>query len=343
MAFRLNLAASAIANLILAGWLAVACTGGSGEGRAVNPARPTPGPTPPGIQSVDEAIQDAKYFITGHTNVNLRSARIESVGYVETTVGEAANFLGGYVPSAYKPIPPDTTAWLFVAQGYFAHHDRYSAPPVTRGTLWVLAVKGGVANADIAKAPLDLARLGTPVVIPRGRVAEIDAVRAPAEDDTPIPASTPTPGGALLGTGNATIAVNVPGGSQPLYMLFVVTDDLVAFAPGDSATWAGWDLELLYDTDVLAVDSVVRGNLCSASSWKNTQTAPHVVTGCAFQSSTATGTLEQITFHCIASGTSAITLLARDDPARNASGTALFDPGGVDFTTTVTSASVTCG
>lgn len=235
----------------------------------------------------------------------------------------------------------------------------------SHGVLWI-ETADFLVNISVAEQPGSTAaeqlRMATRVANElRGANAKASAIsdasdfrpleRTPTSSSSPLPPTptataiiaAPTPGGAPLAPGSATIAVTAPGGAHSLNTPFVVTDSLASFAPGNGATWAGWELELAYDPGVLAVDSVTRGSLCPASAWANPAKAPHVVTGCAFQASTAIGVMETITFRCIANGTSALTLLGRDDPARSATGTALFDGNGADFATTLNSASVTCG
>jgi hypothetical protein len=141
--------------------------------------------------------------------------------------------------------------------------------------------------------------------------------------------------------GSATIEITAPGSAQPLNTPFQVPADLSSFAPGTSTTWAGYDFELAYDTSVLQVDSDARG-LCSTGAWSNDATSPHVVSLCAFQSNTSTGTLETITFECKTNGPSALTLLSRTSPGLQGVGTALFDDSATDFSVTLNSGSVTC-
>ena len=148
--------------------------------------------------------------------------------------------------------------------------------------------------------------------------------------------------GHAASIGSATIAVSAPGPSQPLGSPFQVQASLTAFTPGISATWGGYDFELAYDAAVVKVDGDDRG-LCTASGWAPVSTTPHVVTGCAFQTSTSTGVLETITFECLTNGSSSLTLIPRDDPASNAVGTALFDENGNDFVTALQNATVICG
>jgi hypothetical protein len=142
--------------------------------------------------------------------------------------------------------------------------------------------------------------------------------------------------------GSATMAMSVPASSQPLNTPFQVQGSLTVFTPGMSPTWGGYDFELAYDNAVLKVDSDDRG-LCSAAGWALVATSPHVVTGCAFQSSTATGVLETITFECITDGSSSLTLVPRNDPSATQVGTGLYDENGNDFAMTLQNISVTCG
>jgi hypothetical protein len=142
--------------------------------------------------------------------------------------------------------------------------------------------------------------------------------------------------------GSATFGMYAPAGAQPIGPSFQVQGRLDVFTPGLAQNWSGYDFELAYDNSLLHVDSVAPG-LCTTSGWANPSTAPHVVTGCAFQSSTATGVLENITFHCLADGTSALTLVPRGDPSATQLGTALFEVDANDFNMTLNNTAVTCG
>lgn len=151
-----------------------------------------------------------------------------------------------------------------------------------------------------------------------------------------------TANGHAASVGSATIAVSAPAPSQPLNSPFQVQTSLTTFTPGISSTWGGYDFELAYDNAVLHVDSDDRG-LCSAAGWGMIATSPHLVTVCAFQSSTDTGVLETATFECVADGSSTLTLVPRNDPTATQVGTALYDENGNDFVMTLQNASVTCG
>ena len=64
--------------------------------------------------------------------------------------------------------------------------------------------------------------------------------------------------------GGASIAVAAPVAPQPIGTPFQTMINLIQFTPGTSSTWAGYDLELAYDTSVLQATGDVRG-LCSAA------------------------------------------------------------------------------
>ncbi len=141
---------------------------------------------------------------------------------------------------------------------------------------------------------------------------------------------------------NATFSVTAPAGAQPLGTQFAVTVDLsgVTF-DANSLYWVGYDLELDYDRNVLSV-SAVNPTLCPRSDWASPQSDP-VVTGCLFQRSTiAAGTLETVTFNCVADGTSALHLPPHFGSTVG-SGNGLFNFEGADFNMTRLDASVVCG
>lgn len=140
----------------------------------------------------------------------------------------------------------------------------------------------------------------------------------------------------------AEIAVEGPAGAQQIGLPFQVTTSITRFQTGGGVTtWAGWSMQLAYDGSVLQVNSVVRGSLCPASSYGNPQVSPTIITGCVFQSSTATGTMDVITFECIDAGSSPLHLVTlAEDPVQ---GTTLFDENAVNIATDlVDGAPVTC-
>jgi len=165
----------------------------------------------------------------------------------------------------------------------------------------------------------------------------------PCATPTPCPTTSPSSGPVCGdgGLGSATIAVNAPGSAQAGGVPFAVPVDLTSFTPGTSTTWAGYDLELAYDATVLQAISSTRG-LCSADAWANPDLAPRVVSGCAFQSNTTTGTLETITFACLREGSSTLHLVPLSAPDREASGTNLFDVNASSFALTLIDGSITC-
>ena len=161
------------------------------------------------------------------------------------------------------------------------------------------------------------------------------------------PCATPTPtpcpgGGGCSGRGVATLAVTAPHYAQPIGVPFQALVDLMYFKPGPSTGWAGYDLELAYDATILQANSDA-GGLCSADKWSNTSLAPHIVSGCYGQESTATGTLENISFTCLKAGTSSLRLIEPGALDALAVGTRLFDVNAQDFATVLINASVQCG
>ncbi len=159
----------------------------------------------------------------------------------------------------------------------------------------------------------------------------------------------------------ATFTANDPAASHPLSTPFNVTVDLsgVTF-DGGSPNWGGYDLELSFQSSFLSATGIATpgsaasppnpsgvGELCqnAASAWSGDLTTPgSVVTGCAFQTNTTTsGVLETITFNCTADGTTALHLVVPRDPASIASGSSLFNGGGVPFGMTLVDDTVVCG
>jgi hypothetical protein len=142
--------------------------------------------------------------------------------------------------------------------------------------------------------------------------------------------------------GSATIKVVAPSTAQPLNTDFTVNTRLDAFTPGaDQPTWAGWNMKLRYDPTKLAVVSTASGGLCPGVFWFLNDEPPDLNGGCAFQTSTATGNMDTITFRCIADGVVPLHLVsvAEDSVA----GTTLFDENAVNIPTTLVDAAVTCG
>lgn len=160
---------------------------------------------------------------------------------------------------------------------------------------------------------------------------------------TPCPTTSPSSGPVCgdSALGSATIAVNAPVSPQAGGVPFNVPIDLTSFTPGTATTWAGYDLELAYDATMLQPTGSARG-LCSADAWANPDLAPRVVSGCAFQSNTTTGTLETITFACLREGSSTLHLVPLGAPDRWASGTNLFDVDANPFALTLIDGSITC-
>jgi hypothetical protein len=139
---------------------------------------------------------------------------------------------------------------------------------------------------------------------------------------------------------SATVSVTgAPGGAVPVGNTFTANIEITDFTFSPGETWGGYQMQLAYDDTVLQVNSVTRGGVCPASTWGNPSTDP-VITGCAFQSSTATGTDSTIEFQCKAGGTSALHLVTfAQDPVN---GTVVFDEVGANIPTTTVDSSVTC-
>ncbi len=150
--------------------------------------------------------------------------------------------------------------------------------------------------------------------------------------------------GLAASPGSATFMVAVPGGSVPVGNSVDVPLNLSSFTPGISADWGGYDLELSYTGGVVsATNDVVGGSNPCGFFWANNALAPHVVSGCAFQASTFTGTLETITFQCLTDGVSPVHVVLRTDAGLEGTGSALFDESANDFTMTMVDGSITCG
>jgi hypothetical protein len=157
--------------------------------------------------------------------------------------------------------------------------------------------------------------------------------------------SAPTPGLAAS-PGSATFTVVSPVGSTPLGNSVDVPVDLSSFTPGTSTTWGGYDLELKYDGSpgvVTATNDVIGPSNPCGFFWANNALVPHVVSGCAFQASTFTGTLETITFQCLADGVAPIHIVLRTDSGKEGTGSGLFDATAIDFDMTMVDGSITCG
>ena len=150
--------------------------------------------------------------------------------------------------------------------------------------------------------------------------------------------------GLAASSGSATFTVSSPGGSTPVGNSVDVPVDLSSFTPGISADWGGYDLEVVYVNSVVTAAADTRGpsNPCG-SFWANIALAPHLVSTCAFQASTFTGTLETISFTCLTDGISPIHIALRTDSGLEAAGSSLFDENAVDFDMTMVDGSITCG
>ena len=146
------------------------------------------------------------------------------------------------------------------------------------------------------------------------------------------------------GTGSATFSVTSPGAAVPLGNSVDVPINLSSFTPGSSTTWGGYDLEVAYTGAVVTATADVIGgsNPCGAF-WANNELTPRVVSGCAFQASTFTGTLETVTLKCLTDGESPIRFVLRTEGGLEGTGTGLFDGNAVDFTMTFVDGTITCG
>lgn len=148
------------------------------------PPSPDPSPDRPNLTFRDALDSALTYLVTVAVPGNTVDG-IESVTYVETTVGSADRLLG--VSSARLAVPgltapPDSVAaWLFVEYGQFGSVSEHGSFHGREGTLWVLAPQGFPAEGGSAAGRLDLALLGQPVAISRGGVPQIDRARVPED------------------------------------------------------------------------------------------------------------------------------------------------------------------
>ncbi len=129
---------------------------------------------------------------------------------------------------------------------------------------------------------------------------------------------------------SATVKVVAPAGA-PLNANFEVSQPY----------WAGWNMKLRYDPAKLTVVSMASGGVCQpASFWFLNDEPPDLNGGCAFQTSTATGDMDIITFQCKADGVVPLHLVGvSEDPV---AGTTIFDENAVNIPTTLVDATVTC-
>ena len=164
-----------------------------------NPPAPTPGTPNPAyvIQSLDDAIVKATNALVGQTGDPMRVSQVQSLTYVQTTAGRAYALVAH--GQSIDPALTNNTAWLFVERGTFQYVGFKNATPgPVKHTLWVLAIKGYPALLSSAADPVDqtinLASLGTPVVIPPGRIPQVDRIRAPVSAAaTPVAPGTAAP------------------------------------------------------------------------------------------------------------------------------------------------------
>ncbi len=162
-----------------------------------NPPAPTPGTPNPAyvVQSLDDAIAKATNAFVGKTSEHITTAHVQSLTYVQTTAGQAYPLM--FDGQKIDPALANNTAWLFIERGDFQDLGgtmRATPGPVVH-TLWILAIQGYTSLLVIpTDQPINLASLGTPVVIPPGRIPQLDRIRAPVSGAaTAPPAATATP------------------------------------------------------------------------------------------------------------------------------------------------------
>ena len=133
-------------------------------------------PTPGSPRDPKSALQIVLSELSGRGSTK-EVADVRSVSYVVTTVGEAIRIVGQEKRSDLNT-PLDTRAWLFVAYGSFRYAPM-GGQSESFTTSYAIAWDDwpGVYSA-LTNDCYDLRALGTPIVIPRGQVPELDAVRA---------------------------------------------------------------------------------------------------------------------------------------------------------------------
>ncbi|MHB8515207.1 MAG: hypothetical protein ACYC9X_06095 [Dehalococcoidia bacterium] len=190
----------ALVGLAALALVAVACgsntpTTAQSSKNGFNPPAPTPGTPNPAyvIQSLDDAIAKATNAFVGKTSEHITTAHVQSLTYVQTTAGQAYPLM--FNGQKIDPASANKTAWLFVERGDFQDlgGTMHATPgPVVR-TLLVLAIEGDTSLLVIpTDQAINLASLGTPVVIPPGRIPQVDRIRAPVSAAATA-AATPTP------------------------------------------------------------------------------------------------------------------------------------------------------
>ena len=148
--------------------------------------------------------------------------------------------------------------------------------------------------------------------------------------------------------GTATFTVAAPGTAQALSTPFNVQINLSQFTPSTaSPDWGGYDNELYYDDTVLEVvggtNGITRGLCNSSALWAAVAYDPTVYTTCFAQASTSTGTVDTVSFQCIANGTSVLEEVPRGGAHASYNGSALYDENGADFAMTFQNGQVICG
>src|SRR5438067_7289093 len=101
------------------GALAIACRGGANRdsaGHGINPPPATPATLTPDsyVMTASQALHRAAAILGGAAGAEFTSTNITSVGYVQTTAGQADALV--HLGSADNP---SSTVWLFVAYGDF--------------------------------------------------------------------------------------------------------------------------------------------------------------------------------------------------------------------------------
>ncbi|TAK58020.1 MAG: hypothetical protein EPO22_11455 [Dehalococcoidia bacterium] len=170
------------------------------------------------------------------------------------------------------------------------------------------------------------------------------ATNTPEPSATSTPVDSPTPTSTPNGSPDSgTLAMSVPADAQVPYQPFLVAAVLSTFTPISHPYWAGYDVELAYDSTMLKIDYAAPV-LCPRSHWGNPSTSPSVVTGCFGLESAATGVLENMVVRCLRPGTTALHLVPSGDPSASYVGTGVFDvTGDFHFALTLQDATVTCG
>lgn len=170
------------------------------------PSTPLPTPKHTPVTSFEEAFRVAGPLLVRAGDVYDRS-ELESVVYIETTVGTAREF---FTPDRriHPDIADDVAAWVFVAYGVFQTSCRRACEeqtPAPYSAQIVVVPASGQGPMSIGRNErYDLSQLGRPVDVPHALLAELCDERARQDsqqrycgvyaDGTPAPGATPTPG-----------------------------------------------------------------------------------------------------------------------------------------------------